>query len=274
MTAKRWLASQSGARTFAIAGEEVVTGMRARRIFALLLFLTLALYAPVALASLLDTAADQIRSSGDRALSLITRYNWLTGIVGALLIIYGYRLYFLVVALAGIVVGGTFGHELVAGPQWATLVAALVGALVGGALSVMLHGVAIFALAAVPGYLLGIKFGGAVLWGVLGGVLSGALGIVLTGIGVAAATSFAGGLMLSMVIFGHQKIWFAVTCIFIGLILQGLTVGIDGREEKASGRNLMRRVKGLFRTRSWSPFRRKKRSARLADVPAEAYRAD
>jgi hypothetical protein len=81
----------------------------------------------------------------------------LTAAAGAVLLLAGRRVYWLIVGLVGFVVGFTLAGEYLEGPDWVTLVAGLATGLLASGLAVFFQKIAI----AVAGFLIG---GLAVLW--------------------------------------------------------------------------------------------------------------
>ena len=81
----------------------------------------------------------------------------LTAVAGAVLLVAGRRVYWLIVGLVGFVVGFTLAAEYLEGPDWVTLVAGLAVGLLASGLAVFFQKIAI----TVAGFLIG---GLAVLW--------------------------------------------------------------------------------------------------------------
>ena len=185
-----------------------------------------------------------IRQAVERGLqtniSYAKEYRWLFGVLGAILIVAGFRLYYVFIGLAGVAVGALIGYNigLPFGGQahgWA-LIGTLVGGLVGGALSVVLHPVGVFLLGAIPGIILRLNgFSNSLI--ALGiAVVLGFLALALFGFALMILTSLLGGICLSYAIYGNLQWWIPVAAVAVGLVVQSFTA--DGEHARTHGNNI------------------------------------
>ena len=198
----------------------------------------------------MEAWAAKVKGGVEQLAGVLAKYNWLFGVGGVILIIFGFRLYHFLVTIAGALAGGAFGYVIAGGAGLPGVIAGIAGLIVGGFAAFMLHNVAVFFIAAWPGYLLGMDLFGHMLAGLAAAAVTGIIGLAFFGIGIVLVTSFAGGALLSISLYGHFELWVAGICTGIGFFVQGMTVGLSDRDEGRGGVNRLKDNWGkLWRTR-------------------------
>ena len=164
----------------------------------------------------------------------------LTLVAGAVLLVAGRRVYWMLVGLVGFVVGFTFAAEYLQGPEWVMLAAGLALGLLAAGLAVFFQRIAI----AVAGFLIG---GLAVLWWAEQmnwgepwwvwalGLVAGLLGAYLTRTVFEMALIVLSSVMgATFVLEALQRPADQISPLFLTLILVGTIIQFASRKSKGA----------------------------------------
>lgn len=162
---------------------------------------------------------------------------YLNPVLGAFLLLFGRRLYWAFVAIAGFLVGAQLANTLVAVPSEGTrLVVALAGGLIGALLAMLAQRIAFMAGGLFAGAYLGLALAGELsvsgpplLWLIGGGLLGAFAAAMLMDWAIVVLSSLAGAwaIVAAIGLEGVRAVWLLVVIAAIGVMFQGRSLGPD-----------------------------------------------
>lgn len=159
----------------------------------------------------------------DRWAKWVADYKPYAIILGIMMGMFGLKMYYVLIGLAGAALGALLGYSAGEALGGFGVVGALVGALAIGIVSVLLHRVFVFLLAALIGYSLGMYITKDPTASIVIAVLVGAAGIVSYQLGILLFTAIAGAFLLSLAGYGKLYWWVMVFGTFAGGLIQVFT---------------------------------------------------
>jgi len=184
-------------------------------------------------------------------------------ILGIMMGMFGLKMYYVLIGLAGAALGALLGYSAGEALGGFGVVGALVGALAIGIVSVLLHRVFVFLLAALIGYSLGMYITKDPTASIVIAVLMGAAGLVGYQLGILLFTAIAGAFLLSLAAYGELYWWVMVFGTFVGGLIQVFTY--TNPVSKSSRTALM--LKGFREKLAF--WRRFQRGRKRASTPSQ-----